>query len=507
MSCKTLLEDENTTVIPVISDTVYNGTLTSPFETDLYSFEMVESEIMTFNFNITAFTQAIELVLELYKYNESTQEYDHIGTSFITQTVNVIDYDVTPGKYAFCLTTDYPTMTYDMLLEFTEFPYIVFPIATASDGSNCYLNFPEGEITFCDNVIVYWIIAGNLPPGFTMGNNGVIQGLLPELDCVLNDPYSKGINAPVSEFEVNFKYGSHALLYNYGPDDFAILTGSNVDIDLWVNIHAGQDFLAEYGDLATVELTNYKEFEFYHGSNVEVDFTIYPLEFSNGDNYNITNLEIPPSFTLANNNQGDGNYWPTGVEWEFTVRAAFDEDKSQFKDRTFTICISNNWDTDKAAFENAEDDFESDVFIEEELLNAESIEDLAEIEVFTDNELIPEQPDNFDGIIEAALSQVVEVIVEEPELCMPCVVIELPRIRPIETGLCVCTTEVEEVEIVEPELVKGIENNCASEFLNSMLTEMACIPIQPCGLPAIYIRDRKVRETIVIEPQCDDTCE
>lgn len=507
MSCKTLLDNPNSTVTPVNSDVVYFGTITSPFVTNLYSFDMIESEVITFNFNIVAFTTAIELYLELYKINESTGEYDSVGTSYIDQIVNSIDYDITPGQYAFCLTSTKTPMQYEMLLEFTEFPFIVFPQATAYDGSSVSIDVFDEVGSICDSVIVYSIVAGKLPPNFIMGNNGVIQGLLPEIDCVTNDATFKGIHAPVAEFQVNFEFGLHAYIYNYGPDDFAIFTGSSVEIDLKTNTHVGQEFIAEYGFIGEAELTTYRENEFYHGSSVDMIFTTFPEVKTDGDNYDITD-EIPPSFSLYNNNQGDDTvYFPTQVEWEFTVRAAFDEDKSQYLERTFKICMSNNWDSDQANFDEAFDSFETDVFTEAELLDAEARLELTKVVVETDNEEIPEQPIEFDAIIKAALAQ---PIIDEPveiELCMPCIVPELPRIREIDTsGLCVCDTDIVEVEEVEPELVKGIEINCASDFVKSMFTEMACIPIEPCGIPTVHIRTPIYRETIKIEPQCDDTC-
>lgn len=519
MTCKTELDNPFAVITNINADVVYENDIPNPFVSRLYKFNVNEPEVVTFNISVI-YSGGIDIYLQLYKFDDNLAEYIPVGTSVITQVINIIDYDTTVGLYAFCLTSTTTPITYSLSLSFTDFPYIVFPIATCEFGSSTEIEFNLVTILECDKELRYDLISGSLPPGLQFNNNGVIEGYIGELDCMTNNKYTIGLDSNYPRFEVEFEHGSHSYIYNYNPDDFIVFTGSEVEIDLFTNQHSNQDFHVEVGSVVEIDLQDTRQYEIYTGGELnEINFNVYPRVLTNGSNYDITD-EIPPSFSLVNNTQGnEEEYYATQVEWEFRVRAYFLEDPTAYKDRFFKICVSNNWDYDRKNFLDGKDDTLTEVFIEDTLLDVESKDVFVDniLQITSDNTDIPTQPTSFQSnllnIIEEndAISKLNELAENELdiELCEPCEVIELPRIRDIDiSGLCVCILD-EDVSIVEPEipLVIGIPIYCGVDFVNNMSTQMACSPILPCGQEPIYIRTPDILEkTITFEDKCLNDC-
>lgn len=510
MTCKTELENPEADITTISADVEYINDIPNPFISRLYKFNVNEAEVITFNIAIST-TGDIDMLLQLYIFNEDLEEYIPIGTSILTQLINTIDYDITVGLYAFCLSSTTTPIDYSLSVSFTDFPYIVFPRADISHGSEAVLNFDLVTVLECDNVLKFDLVSGSLPPGLIFHNNGVIEGIIGELDCITNNKYTVGVNSDVTEFEIDFTMGSHSYVYNFNPDDFVWFTGEVVEFELHTNSHSDQDFHMEFGVDVEINLSDTRQYEMYSGAEIgDIYLNTYPRIPTNGSNFNIVD-EIPPSFSLVNNDQAnEDEFYATQVEWEFVVRVYFEEDPTNYEDRFFKICVSNNWDSDLITFHNAKDNLTTDVFIEEDLLDAESKSDLLEAfsQLETDVSDIPEQPVDFNSLVNEFLDEnesgINDGLSDDIVLCEPCVEIELPRIRELDIeGLCVCVIDSDiEIPEAEIEMVAGIQIYCGVEFIENMFTQMACYPIEPCGSEPIYIRTPTYKEEIVFENQC-----
>lgn len=77
-----------------------------------------------------------------------------------------------------------------------------------------------------------------------------------------------------------------------------------------------------------------------------------------------TTKDTAPSFTFhrALDGYGVGARVATSYDFPITIRASFLYDSSVYVDRDFVICIRNNWDLDKAVFDQSYPNFRQDVY-------------------------------------------------------------------------------------------------------------------------------------------------
>lgn len=160
----------------------YTGQLTNQFDIDYFDYEMAEQETVTFTIAITPeTTNSINVELRLYGRDEfgNIQE---LGQAFLTEFNNTFTYDGVPGQYWFCLGTDF-TISYSMTIDYTNYPYTLFPSFDAYAGSYMPVTDFAPGIRFCSEPVAFKIVDGVLPPGLTLSDSGQIYGVIEELDC------------------------------------------------------------------------------------------------------------------------------------------------------------------------------------------------------------------------------------------------------------------------------------------------------------------------------------
>ena len=182
VNCLLNLTNENTDIQFLIPNTLYSGTLPNNNTADYYSYEMFENETMTYNIRIIPSTTApINCELTLFKFIEGT--LTEVAVSFLTSPYQTFTYDGEIGEYRFCIkTNDFPC-DYTLEVEFTDYPFTVFPIAQAEHGHFMPVWDFAPQERLCDSDVFYRIIDGELAPGLEMLSNGTIRGFIEEMDC------------------------------------------------------------------------------------------------------------------------------------------------------------------------------------------------------------------------------------------------------------------------------------------------------------------------------------
>lgn len=176
-----LLDEENNTIIFLVPNQVYSGSILNQNDADYYKYEMYENETMTFTLRIfPRDLRPITAELTLYRYEGGA--LIELGTSFLDQFYNNFTYDGTPGEYRFCIKSQYP-IDYELEVEFTDYPYTLFPQLDYYHGSFMPV-FDFAQPGFqCDSAVYYELIDGELPDGLYISSSGFIFGIPEELDC------------------------------------------------------------------------------------------------------------------------------------------------------------------------------------------------------------------------------------------------------------------------------------------------------------------------------------
>lgn len=258
-----------------------------------------------------------------------------------------------------------------------------------------------------------------------------------------------------------------------------------------------------------------------------------------------TPADYTPSFNFDESAEeyGENARISTSYDFPILVRAALVDDPSVFIDRTFLICIRNNWDYDRDAYLDALTNFEQKVYLTEQPVGdpipQQAADDESDCPVCDEPTVDTVTPVLTDIERDALCSQCViaeehsglvainngscEVCDDEPEdivtlpqvedveidgLCTPCdVPVEETGLRPIVLPLCCAQPDEEEDEDTLPELTEGVPNFCLTNFITAMRNEKVCSGPLTCDskdpvYPVIDVTDTG----ITIESHCSSTC-
>lgn len=259
INCANKFQQATTIVDLIAPNTVYGGSLPSPFIAKYYKFDLAFNQTVFFTLDIVPHTTApINVVFTLYR-KETNGDYTNLGASLSNLGHNNFSYSAQQDSYYICITTDF-SVDYTLVGSFTVFNSIVNMQAEANHGSTGAATI-KPKVAFCNSVVIYEIIDGVLPPGLTFGGGGYIYGTPTELDCVSDE-------------------------------------------------------------------------------------------------------NTPPSYALSQADD-DGATRSLTVDFPFTVRAKLQEEHSTFADRSFKICVHNNWSDDEAYFLGQRDNWIHDIKVEE----------------------------------------------------------------------------------------------------------------------------------------------
>lgn len=242
-----------------------------------------------------------------------------------------------------------------------------------------------------------------------------------------------------------------------------------------------------------------------------------------------TNKE-PPSFTWHDKklNVNNGHATSTSKDWHIVVRAAFVENPENYSDRLFKLCVLNNWDPDRDSYMDSIDNFEQNVYTDDEFKQYEEYifkEDSNLILCEPCNEeskemvkLTQEEYENLCNCIEP--ESLLNTDIQINELCDECEIQEEPeftnedlcpdecdetRTLLLEEEFCPCDEEPEPEKDNGISIYPGIPEFCLEDFLQQMRNVKICKgPIVCPEKPDIVIiEEKEVKDEIEgLCPKC-----
>jgi hypothetical protein len=182
---------------------IYPNTLTSISLTQTApQILLLESKsTQTITFNISGASSAgagspVNLLLTIYSYIGGV--VTSVGSVNLTNANSSFQKDFGSGYYIFCIASQNTAGFKGTLIgSFVGFPTVASMITTAYFGSSMaftlYQKPPAPAV--CSQPIWFEVVDGKLPPGIELIQNGILEGVFPNLDCVDDeDPYSPAVN-------------------------------------------------------------------------------------------------------------------------------------------------------------------------------------------------------------------------------------------------------------------------------------------------------------------------
>jgi hypothetical protein len=239
-------------------------------------------------------------------------------------------------------------------------------------------------------------------------------------------------------------------------------------------------------------------------------------------------LKQPPSFTWYNDIDENEEAWPTTLNYPFKVRAAMVNDHSIYADRSFKICVHNNWHIDKQEYLDSLPNFEHIVYTDDPDKVFETYEfepdlaqyDFCKCEPKVKLELKEITEDKYNALCACPdTSLKLNVMTEEEfnNLCEPCVdnsndylpvFIECPEIKcepeivlntdnPID--FCPCDTPEVIAEVIDNgmELIEDVPEFCLDEFINRMKNVKICKELITCDIKSPIIHFDKPKQAVL----------
>lgn len=142
-------------------------------------------------------TPVIAAQLAIYKFNGSAATSVLVGTINLNNPTMSFSRDFEFGNYILCFRSLSGSYSAQVTGFFTTYPTTSFMSVRFSHGEN--LQRPEMGVpplpSPCEEPLFYEILDGELPPGLVMNSLGIIEGTLPNLDCIdETKDYSPSIN-------------------------------------------------------------------------------------------------------------------------------------------------------------------------------------------------------------------------------------------------------------------------------------------------------------------------
>lgn len=137
----------------------------------------------------------VNLTLTIYSYIGNTATA--LGSINIVTPSTSFTQAFTSGNYLICIASNNPGgYTGTLTGQFAGFPAIARFAATFSAGEslNAVLYQPPPPPPTCNQPIWFEFVQGELPPNITLLQNGVLEGVFPNLDCITDAPYSPAVN-------------------------------------------------------------------------------------------------------------------------------------------------------------------------------------------------------------------------------------------------------------------------------------------------------------------------
>jgi len=138
----------------------------------------------------------VNLLLTIYSYANSVAT--SIGSVNLVTANSSFQKDFGSGMYIFCISSQNAAgYTGTIVGQFQGFPTVASMIAIGSmgDSMSWQLYTPPPTPVACNQPIWFEVVDGELPPGITLIQNGILEGTFPNLDCIDDqNPYSPAVN-------------------------------------------------------------------------------------------------------------------------------------------------------------------------------------------------------------------------------------------------------------------------------------------------------------------------
>lgn len=159
----------------------------TPTVNKLFRFSITQPSSLLFNINLTpSATPFMAAQATFYKWNGNISNIQLIGSVNLNNPTISFSRDFEFGNYIVCFRSLNGSYSGSVTYTASNYPTTSFMSARLSSGET--LSRPQITILplpgICEEPIFYEIIEGALPPGLTMNSLGIIEGFLPNLDCI-----------------------------------------------------------------------------------------------------------------------------------------------------------------------------------------------------------------------------------------------------------------------------------------------------------------------------------
>jgi hypothetical protein len=171
----------NINTISVNDGALYTGVFYPFTQNQNYTYTLTLNETVTFRINLSPIVGPPNVIMKIYKIVGNG--YDLVGTSYLTQYINVIYHYGSIGDYIFCFETTSET-NYELIVEFTEYDGVAFVDLNAFDGDYIEdFNFAPPPPKECKSDLFFKFLGGDLPENFKFDSAGNVYGIPIEQDC------------------------------------------------------------------------------------------------------------------------------------------------------------------------------------------------------------------------------------------------------------------------------------------------------------------------------------
>jgi len=176
---------KNESVLRLSTNIDYSFNVNSSLK-KILSFETIQTETVLFSMMVSsqiAITSNLNLKITIFKLIS--------GVHVMVGSINIIDIntnfqiDVTPGEYFLCVYSVYAE--YNISIKAISAGFINIPRFSVYSFEGAFipsLDPPKRIPKPCLEPLKFELIEGALPPGLVFHPNGIIDGVLPDLDCI-----------------------------------------------------------------------------------------------------------------------------------------------------------------------------------------------------------------------------------------------------------------------------------------------------------------------------------
>lgn len=177
--------------IPYNSIQVLNPSTLTPFSftttnNKLFRFQSTTSTSVLFNFNFVPSGVITNIQISFYRYEGPSIAPVSLGYINIVDTSTAFSRDFTAGNFIVCIRSISGSYNANVVANFTTYPTTAFfqPRFYTGEQTSRFDIEIEPLPNPCDEPLFYEIVDGSLPPGIVMNSLGILQGTLPNLDCI-----------------------------------------------------------------------------------------------------------------------------------------------------------------------------------------------------------------------------------------------------------------------------------------------------------------------------------